>query len=420
MWKATVASTPPTCTLTVTPSTITQGQSATLSWTSTNATSGSIDNGIGTVTPVASGSRTITPAQTTKYTGTFTGPGGSTNCETTITVNPLQQPTCSLRATPSTINRGQSATLSWTSMNATGGTITNIGSVGPSGSTTVSPAQTTTYTGTFTGPGGSTSCEITITVIPAPVTRPACELASTLGDFNGDARADLLFRRTDGALLLFVMNGFNVQAAQVIGQIGTEWSLAGVGDFNGDGMADILFRRTDGALLLFLMNGSQVVGTQIIGQLGTDWKFLGLADFNGDGKVDMLFQHADGKLLLYLMNGFQQVAAEVIGQLGTDWKFVGAGDFNGDDRDDMLFRRTDGTLLMYLMDGFQQLGAQVIGQLGTDWIPSGLGDLNGDGRGDIVFRRTDGTLLEFQMNGFQVQGSQVFSVLGSEWNGCFD
>src|SRR5262245_24523964 len=39
---------------------------------------------------------------------------------------------------------------------------------------------------------------------PAPV----CALASQLGDFNGDGRSDLLFRRTDGLLSLYLMNGF--------------------------------------------------------------------------------------------------------------------------------------------------------------------------------------------------------------------
>jgi Subtilase family/FG-GAP-like repeat len=300
-----------------------------------------------------------------------------------------------------------------------------------------------------------------------PPPPPTCMVASQLGDFNGDSRSDFLYRRDgDGSLLIYLMDGFQVLGAQVIGQLGLDWRLAGVRDFNGDGRADILFHRTDGTLQLHLMNGFQVSAAQVIGQLGTDWQFQGLADFNGDGRADMLFQRTDGTLLMYLMNGFQVLAAQVIGQLGSDWTFVGANDFNGDGRADMLFRRTDellmylmngfqvlgaqvigqlgaewrqvgladfngdgradmlfqrtdGSLLMYLMNGFQSLGAQIIGQLGTDWIPSGLGDLNGDGRADMVFRRTDGTVLGFLMNGFQTLAAQVIGQLGSDWNGCY-
>jgi len=88
------------------------------------------------------------------------------NAAESVTATFTQQtPTCSLSANPSTINLEQKSTLSWTSTNATGGTIApGIGSVGPSGQTTILPSQTTTYTGTFTGPGGATACSTTVTV----------------------------------------------------------------------------------------------------------------------------------------------------------------------------------------------------------------------------------------------------------------
>ncbi len=67
------------------PSAIYTGQSATLSWSTSNATAVSIDNGIGSQ-PV-SGSVTISPAQTTVYTLTATGPAGSASAQTTIAVS---------------------------------------------------------------------------------------------------------------------------------------------------------------------------------------------------------------------------------------------------------------------------------------------------------------------------------------------
>jgi phospholipase C len=63
---------PVSATLTASPSMINAGQTATLSWTTTNATSAQIDNGVGMVTP-GSGSVTVTPGQTTTYTITATG-----------------------------------------------------------------------------------------------------------------------------------------------------------------------------------------------------------------------------------------------------------------------------------------------------------------------------------------------------------
>ena len=80
----TTGSRTPTATLTVEPSSITPGQSATLRWTTTNANDVSINTGIGTVT--ASGNRTVNPASTTTYTLTANGPTGSTSATATVTV----------------------------------------------------------------------------------------------------------------------------------------------------------------------------------------------------------------------------------------------------------------------------------------------------------------------------------------------
>ncbi|MBL8537075.1 MAG: RHS repeat protein [Hyphomonadaceae bacterium] len=77
----------PTGTFSASPGTINAGASATLSWTSSGATSASIDNGVGGVTPVASGSVNVSPTVTTTYTLTLTGPGGQTTMQATVTVN---------------------------------------------------------------------------------------------------------------------------------------------------------------------------------------------------------------------------------------------------------------------------------------------------------------------------------------------
>ncbi len=75
---------------------------------------------------------------------------------------------------PSSIERGQSATLRWSSQNATSGTIDNgIGSVQPNGSRQVSPSSTTTYRLTVTGEGGQASQTVTLRVTePAPPPPP--------------------------------------------------------------------------------------------------------------------------------------------------------------------------------------------------------------------------------------------------------
>ncbi len=74
----------PTIRFSASPSSIEQGQSATLTWDAANATSVAIDNGVGTVP--TSGSRSVSPTSSTTYTARATGPGGNTSAETRITV----------------------------------------------------------------------------------------------------------------------------------------------------------------------------------------------------------------------------------------------------------------------------------------------------------------------------------------------
>jgi peptidoglycan-associated lipoprotein len=69
---------------------------------------------------------------------------------------PAARPTVTLQANPTSINKGDSTTLSWSSTNATQLTISpEVGAVAPEGSTKVTPSDSTTYTITASGPGGT-------------------------------------------------------------------------------------------------------------------------------------------------------------------------------------------------------------------------------------------------------------------------
>lgn len=69
-------------------------------------------------------------------------------------------------ASPATINAGDSATLTWSTINADSVSLDNgIGNQRASGSVIVSPNQTTTYNLTATGPGGSAAATTIVTVV---------------------------------------------------------------------------------------------------------------------------------------------------------------------------------------------------------------------------------------------------------------
>src|SRR5690348_15521670 len=84
---------------------------------------------------------------------------------------PPAQPTVTLNASPTSVNPGQTSTLSWSSTNATDLDIQpGVGKVSPEGSTSVTPTETTTYTVTASGPGGSATAtaQVTVAAPPAP------------------------------------------------------------------------------------------------------------------------------------------------------------------------------------------------------------------------------------------------------------
>jgi peptidoglycan-associated lipoprotein len=93
---------------------------------------------------------------------------------------PKPQPTVTLSADPTSITKGSSSTLSWTSTNATQLTIApDVGTVNAEGSTKVSPSDSTTYTISASGPGGSanTTARVTVSTPPPPVeTKPEVDL----------------------------------------------------------------------------------------------------------------------------------------------------------------------------------------------------------------------------------------------------
>jgi peptidoglycan-associated lipoprotein len=85
---------------------------------------------------------------------------------------PKPQPTVTLSANPSSINRGESSTLSWTSTNATQLSIApGVGTVNAEGSVAVTPSDSTAYTVTASGPGGTANAtaRVTVNVPPPPV-----------------------------------------------------------------------------------------------------------------------------------------------------------------------------------------------------------------------------------------------------------
>jgi len=118
---------------------------------------------------------TAAVGQTYNFKLTVTNTDGlSASATTAVTVGtPSSAQIVRFDATPSSIQAGQSSTLTWVVQGATSVNIQpGVGNVSLTGSTTVSPATSTTYTLTAVGPNGTINATTSVTVGGTPVGNP--------------------------------------------------------------------------------------------------------------------------------------------------------------------------------------------------------------------------------------------------------
>ncbi len=164
----------PTIDFRVEPPTIRLGEQATLIWSATNATSCQAGGSWGGI-KATSGSEPAQPWSTTTYRLTCTDSGGKSATKTvTLTVSGALPPELTLSAEPSTIQLGQSTTLSWESRNTRlcSGSGDWSGAKALTSQETLSPTKTSTYFMTCGGPGGIITKLVQVIVTPAGTTPP--------------------------------------------------------------------------------------------------------------------------------------------------------------------------------------------------------------------------------------------------------
>ncbi|WP_328954736.1 VCBS repeat-containing protein [Kitasatospora purpeofusca] len=238
-------------------------------------------------------------------------------------------------------------------------------------------------------------------------------------DFNGDGRADVAGKLSDGNLLLWTgrgngtldtASGYSMWPGNGFGQV----SDMVAADFNGDGRTDVAGKLSDGNLLLWTGNGNGTLDTASGFSMWPDNGFkdvhgLVAGDFNGDGKADIAGKLSDGNLLLWtgLGNGTLNTASGYSMWPGNGFGQVNglvAGDFNGDGKADIAGKLSDGNLLLWTGLGNGTLDTRSGYSM---WPDNGFKDVdnlvaddfNGDGKADIAGRASGGALLLWTGNG---------------------
>lgn len=203
------ANSPPTESIAYSPSTIYVGQSATLAWSSQYATNCASTSGA----PISgtSGSVTVTPAANQSTMLSCTGPGGTSAAGASLTVLPAPPapPVVTVTAFPPILTAPGMVSYHWSSVNATS---CSAPGGATSGSSAIYASVTTMIWVSCTGPGGTASNGVMVTVpikpIPAAVTTASLAklpdlhklglnlagvgVSHSLVDLNGDGKQDLI------------------------------------------------------------------------------------------------------------------------------------------------------------------------------------------------------------------------------------
>ena len=203
---------------------ITVGQSATISWSSSNAQSVSVSGyGLNSNSLNNYSGQSVSPSSTTTYyiTGWAYGNGASGNDGVIINVYIPPNVTLTSNTVNDTIIRGQSFTLTW---NTTGDADTANLSPGfgnvpvNSNQPNVSPTSTTTYTISVSGPGGNDSDDLMITVLQPPSVDlwvpPEVEYGSSFTvDYSGENISSSLTLTTDYGSSVTLPTGSSVSGS---------------------------------------------------------------------------------------------------------------------------------------------------------------------------------------------------------------
>ncbi len=160
------------------PESITAGDSSILSWNVSGATTVTIDQDIGTVN--STGTCTVSPTITTTYTLEASNRAGIVTATVQVTAPPVIN---SFTNEPSNIAAGGGSTLSWSVSGATEVTIEpGIGPVPLTGSRTVYPTTTTTYTLEAGNEAGSITDTVAVTVALPVIEHFTADPTSIAGD----------------------------------------------------------------------------------------------------------------------------------------------------------------------------------------------------------------------------------------------
>jgi hypothetical protein len=190
-----------------------------------------------------------------------------------------------------------------------------------------------------------------------------------VADMNGDGQGDLVFyNRPDDRTVIWTTNksGVVTQGLSVTSDGAfsvangyqptgdrNAWNIQALGDFTGDGKTDILWRRDTQEVVLWELDGTVIKSgptgkSAQLQNLGLNFKVRGVGDFNGDGRKDVLWRDQSGNVSRIWTFGADGRPTDVTLLAATDsrWQIDGVADMNQDGTSDVIWRNNNTNTLV--------------------------------------------------------------------------
>ena len=114
------------------------------------------------------------------------------------------------------------------------------------------------------------------------------------------------FIKSTGVLAMWELNGRTlINGASFATVSDLTWKIIATGDYNGDGKADLLWRQSSTNLTaMWEMNGRTVTDGRSLITVGRAWAIEHCGDFNADKKDEILWRNtATGQVAMWETNG---------------------------------------------------------------------------------------------------------------------
>jgi hypothetical protein len=227
--------------------------------------------------------------------------------------------------------------------------------------------------------------------------------ATDRGDFNGDAKTDLIWQsEATGQVAVNYYGGS--QGATMTGWawlnsgINAGWHVVAAADFDGNGVPDLVWQNdATRQITVNYYSGNSITGWNWLNSgINTGWRVIAAADFDGNGVPDLVWQNDSTRQVV--VNYYSGAQGNVLSgwnwlnsAISTGWHVAAVADFDGNSVPDLVWQNdTTRQVTVNYYSGTQ--GATLTGfnwlNAGTNsaWSVVGANDFDGNGVPDLAWQ----------------------------------